>query len=59
MLDYSFFLDYTEKTALVYKSIRPGKSVGYPAVKDIKALKYNPVQQIIHYKLSFNEDYKE
>lgn len=51
-------MNYTEKTALVYKSIRPGKSVGDPAVKDIKPLKYNPVQQI-QYKLIFNKDYKE
>lgn len=59
LLDHTYFLDYSDKAFLVYKSIRPGKTAGDPAVKDIRCLKYNPIKRIIEYKLCFDEDYKE
>lgn len=59
LLDHSYFLDYSPKTSQIYKSIRPGKGIGDPQVKDMRDLKYNPELQRIEYKLSFDDDYKE
>jgi len=53
LLDHTFFNDY--KINQTYKSIRPGKGKGDPEVRDIRALKYDPVTQMIYYKLNFND----
>lgn len=47
-VDYKFFKNY-EKSISYFKSIRPGKKVGYPCVHDLRALKYT--SQGVQYKL--------
>jgi len=41
LIVHKFFHDY--KINQTYKSIRPGKGNGDPEVRDIRALKYDPV----------------
>lgn len=53
LFDHAFFNDY--KINQTYKSIRPGKRKGDPEVRDIRALKYDHVTQMIYYKLNFND----
>lgn len=55
-LYHDFFKDI-EHTLKFYKSIRPGKRVGDPAVTDLRALKYNPDGTIL-YKLRYPETYR-
>lgn len=57
MMVHSDFKDY--KDIIFYKSIRPGKSKGDPEVKDIRALKYDPMSQKMYFKLNFNNEYQE
>ncbi|CAI6355942.1 unnamed protein product [Macrosiphum euphorbiae] len=57
LMVHSDFKDY--KDVLFYKSIRPGKSKGDPEVKDIRALKYDPISQKIYFKLKFDDEYQE
>ncbi|KAF0722495.1 DDE-1 domain-containing protein [Aphis craccivora] len=56
-LEHIDFYDF--KNLNFYKSIRHGKVKGDPEVRDIRALKYDPIHKNFFYKIHFDDDYKE
>lgn len=55
MLSHKYFLDF--KDFQVYRSIHPGSNRGDPEVNDIRAIKYNPNDFNIEFKLLFDDPY--
>lgn len=52
-LDYTFFTDFSK--GLIYKSIRPGRKPGEPAVTHLRMLEYRP-DGTIWFKTDFDND---
>ena len=54
-LDFSFFLDYSEKSSMAYSSLKP---TGHSTVSNIVAVRYNP-DGTMQYKVDFDEEFME